>query len=642
MIRDFAQDVRLGFRQLWLHPRISLTILIFLAIGSGVNCAVFTLVDAILLKPPDHVDPRRTVLVSNHYTDPANDRAPLSPPAVDDVTREIGIFQAVGAYSREAYELNGGDEPERIYGAGVSAGFFSAFGAKPLLGRAFLPEEQVAGRNQVAILSADLWRSHFGSDPKVLDHLVILNGSVYRVVGVLPADLKFPPWAEIWTPLALDHAGPTYNRENEYLTVVALLHPGVHLIQAQARVAALAHGIAAANPGSYPVGSGFGMNVEPLRGVLVKDSRAILLLLFAAVSCVLLITCANTATLLLVQAIARGSEIAVRAAVGATRWRLVRQLLTESLVPALLGGLAGLLLAQWLIRWLLRLLPFHPPGAERIGIDARVLVYTLGVSIVSGILSGLAPAIHTFRSRLETGTESAGPGIRGRRLLGGLAAVQIALTFVLLAATVLLAQSFGRLTAIDPGFDPRGVLTLKINPPRWRYKENAQYMAFYELLLRELRGVPDARMAGTTSIVPMTSGSFSLSFVPQGKTARAEEPKAEVRVISPDYFQAMRIRLQAGRGFDLRDRENAEPVVVVDRALAERIWPGEVAIGKKLSLGSAPAAGPWRTVVGVVTVVKDARLSDPPSPHLYLPFAQYPMRNLNLAVRARRAAIRAP
>ena len=646
-METLLHDVRFAVRVLWKGRGFTAVAIIALALGIGANSAIFSVVNAVVLRPLPYRDSERLVALWGNIHQEGLEELELSAPEFTDFRARADAFDGVAAYNVQGFNLTGAGEPERIQGAAVSATLFPLLGVAPQRGRALLEAEDKPGSDQVVVISHALWQRRFGSDPNVAGRAVTLDGQSATVVGVMPASFHFPDTdTDIWKPIAFDaDLLSENNRGSHFLNVIARLKPGVSFDQAQAATVSLAHGIGAEHAGNYP--RGFDAKLRPLREEIVGDARRPLLIIFGAVGLVLLIACANVANLLLSRAAARGREMAVRAALGASRWRIVRQLLTESVLLALAGGTCGLLLALWAVDLLVALAPAGTPRVEEIGLDLRVVGFTFAVSFVTGVVFGLAPALQAAKTdlneALKEGSRGASDGPRRQRLRGLLVAAEFALSLVLLVAAGLLIKSYARIQAVSPGFDPEHVLTMRLVLPDAKYKDGGAKRAFFETLTARLKTLPGVEAVGANNLLPFNGYGGSRSFMIEGRPVPpgSPHPEEQLRFITPGYFAALSIPVLRGRDFDARDTDGAPRVAVVSRAMAERYWPGEDVVGKRIAYsgigrGDTPK---WIEVVGIVGDVKHRSLDLPAQPHIYVPayqplFAGFNLPPLYVAIRA--------
>ena len=625
------QDIRFGFRTLVRSPVTSAVALVTLALGIGGNTAIFSVVNSLLLKPLPFPEPDEIVLVMESNPARGFPRQSVAPPNFDDWRRQNRVFEAMTAISERRLNLTGGERPETVQGTRVSPDFFRVLGVQPLLGRGFLPDEDRPGAPPIAVLSRKLWQRRFGSDPGILNRQVLIDGESTTVVGIMPAGYDQPSRSEIWLPLVWNYAPET--RGGHFLQVLGRMKPGVTLEQARAEMATLAARLERQYPESN---TGWTTLVVPLSDILVEQVRPALLLLLGAVAFVLLIACANVANLLLARLASREREIAVRTALGAGRARLVRQMVTESLVLFLSGGGLGLLLAGWATRVLVALYGKDLPRQEEIGLgvpNGGVLLFTLGLSLATGLLFGLAPALSATRGSLfgalkEGGRALAG-GVRGRLVRELLILGEVAVALALLIGAGLLLQSFARLRAVDPGFRPEGVLTAEIALPAAKFPDDERRIAFTHELLDHLRSIPGVEAADTVAPLPFSGYLYTRAYVVQGRPEPppGQETTTYIRLVTPGFFQTLGIRVLQGRVFTSQDAPASVPVIVVNKTMADRTWPGENPVGKRITFGGS---GPrsewtWNEVVGVVADIHHETLDQEVSAEAYVPQLQNPV-----------------
>jgi len=627
-------DLRFGLRTLARTRALSLAAIATTALGVGALSAIFSVVNGVLLRPLPYPDPDRLLLIWENFSQKGLSRIAVSGPEYLDYRDRSRVLQSVAAYRYQAYNLTGEEAPERYLGATASPSLFPLLGARPTLGRVFLSEEEQPGRGQVALLSHGLWQRRFSSDPHVIGRALSLNGEDTTVVGVLPEGFAFPSGAEIWMPLVLE--GETLlHRQARSLRVIARLKEGSTFKEAQGDLDDLARRLQQDYPEVYPKQSGWSVTIVSLHEQIVGDARAGLLVLLGAVGCLLLVACANVANLLLARGASRQREMAVRSALGASGFRLVRQLLTESVLLALLGGSLGLLLALWGVDGLLSLNPDAIPRTEEIGIDTRVLGFTLLVSVLTGIAFGLAPARAALRGDLGLALKAGESRILGRyRVTSLLVVAEVAISLVLLSGAGLLMHSFFRLRAVNPGFRADNVLTMWIALPKATYDSQQKVSTFYVELLERIEALPGVESVGLIAGLPMGGSTSSWGFTTEAQPRPTPEEilEANFRMVSPGYFGVMGIPLIRGRAFIDQDDERAPGVVIVNETMARRFWPGQDPIGKRIRLGSPEPErtwdGLWLSIVGVSGDVRDEALDLAPSPAFYVPYLQNPWRGM--------------
>jgi putative ABC transport system permease protein len=635
------QDVRYGFRMLRKSPGVTAAAVVSLALGIGANTAIFSVVNSILLKSLPYAEPERVVLLWGDSPAQGNHRDQVSATDVDDWRQQNRVFEEVSTFGDWSATFLGGGEPERVAGTQVGDGFFRVMRGTPLLGRTFLPEEQEDGKANVIVLGHGLWLRRFGGDPHIVGQAVSLGGKPYTVVGVMPEDfrplprsLNDPP-GQFYRPVAEPH--DELERSSRHLRAIGRLKPGVTLEQAQAEMSVIASRLERAHPEDN---TGYGVHLVTLPEDTVGGLRTALLALFGAVVFVLLIACANVGNLLLARSSARQREFAVRAALGAGRARIVRQLLTESVLLALAGGAAGLLLALWGIGLVESLGSRVSPLLAGVRVDYGVLAFTGVVSVLAGLAFGLAPALQVSGPDLNETLKAGGrsdAGGRGGRLRSALVVAEMALALVLLAGAGLLVKSVVRLRAVDAGFDTSNLLTMNLALPSSRYPDGAAQAAFFERLARQLGSQPGVEGAAFTSVLPLSSNFDGRALaVEDHPVPRGQEVSVDLYVATPDYLRAMRIPLVDGRAFDEHDTGEGAPVALVGETAARKLWPGQSPLGRRVKFpGSEKNRQPWRTVVGVVRDVKQYGLDREDVMQMYLPEAQFPASFMTLVVRSK-------
>ncbi|MFZ0819935.1 MAG: ABC transporter permease [Candidatus Acidiferrales bacterium] len=636
-LETLSQDIRFGARTLRKNPGFTAIVVLTLALGIGANSAIFSVVDAVLLRPLPYRQPERLVTVFESKA--PNDflsRGAVSPANFLDWRVQNSVFDQIGAVMLPGYNITGTDRPERIFGANISGGMLHMVGSQPLLGREFDAADDRPGAAPVLMISQSLWQRRFGGDPQIIGKSLRMGTVSFTVVGILPADLQFPlSDLDVWVPL--EQIIPPRDmqfRDAHYLDVFARLKPGVTLSQAREDMNRIAASLKQAFPNTH---SGAGAVVVPLQDDLISDIRPGLLILLVAVGFVLLIACANVANLMLVRAVGRQKEMSVRLALGAGRFRLVRQMLTESLLLSVVGGAAGLLVAAWARQALLALRPVSLPLYNSIGTDSRVLLFTLALSIFTGILFGLVPALRVARSDLNLTLRAASHGMTvgagAHRLRGVFVASEIAISLVLLIGAGLLIRSFLVLRGGSLGFRMDHIVTARVSIPPDKYTEDAQVVGFYDRLIESVRGLPAVEDAGMVSALPL-AGRFSdaaLDIVGRPPRAEPAMENALIRFADSQYFGVLGITVLQGRGILERDRPGASRVVVISESMARRFWPQGSPVGEHLKVYMGIDQSPWE-VVGVVNDVRFSIAAEP-EPTIYFPYSQNPYRFMVLTVR---------
>jgi predicted permease len=623
LFEGFAQDARYGSRMLLKSRVVTLAAVLALGLGIGATTAIFSVVNTVLLRPLPYTDPDRLVWITQSL--PRFKAQIVTGADFLEWAKQREVFEYAAAFSSRNFNLTSVDTPERLSAGLVSAEFFPMLGVRPLLGRTFLAEEDGPSRNKVVLLSHELWRRHFGGDPSAVGKAVTLDDERYAVIGVLPQSFQIFGEYDVWVPLALDPVTESRRQRMSIVWAMARLRPGAALEQARANVTTIAKRMEQQYPQGYQAVQ---VIMLPLHERLVGNLRLSLWALFGAVGFVLLIACANVANLLLGRGLARGKEIAIRAALGAGRLRLVRQFLTESILLGVLGGTTGLLLATLGMHSLAALIPASLPGAQEVKIDQSVLVFTLLLSLASAVFFGLAPALATTKvdlnSTLKEGGESPVVRLGLFRFRNLLVIGELALTLVLLIGAGLMVRSFIRLRDVNPGFRPENVLTMAIELPRSKYPEPARQAAFFREVLSRVQTLPGVQSAATTNQLPMAQGKgnqalFSIEGEPPWPPEEGPQRLVNQLVVSSDYFRTMGIPLIKGGYFTARDMQENSGKVLINESLARRFFPGKDPLGKRLKLGFPEAPEPWLSIAGVVGDVRLQTLEDEAGPAIYIP-----------------------
>ncbi len=649
-MRILWQDLRYGARTLVKHPGFTAVVVLALALGIGANTAIFSVVNAVLLRPLPYKNAERLVSLYSQNTSNAEanltDRPPLSYPDFRDYKEQAQTLQYVAAYRQIGTSLvSGGDEPARVLGADVSAELFPMLGVEPLIGRVFTPEEDKAGAPPVIVLGYGLWQRRFGGDKTIIGREIKLGVRSVTVIGVMPPGFKFPVQTEradffdsFTAETARVSAASLESRDSRFNTIVASLKPGVTLQQAQAEIDTIARRLAQQYPATN---TGWHARLISLHEDVTGDIRPALFVLLGAVLFVLLITCANVANLLLARASARQTEMAIRTALGASRSRILRQLLTESLLLALMGGALGLLLALWGVDLLVAASPASLPRVTEINVDNRVLAFTFIVSAFTGIIFGLFPALASSKldlnESLKEGGRSSMEGARRNRVRSLLVVSEIALSLVLLIGAGLLIKSFLRLLDTDPGYTTARVLSVTLPLSRAKYPQPEQQIAYVQELINRTRALPGVEVIGATNLLPLGLRDTFNTFNIEGRPPAPPEARTAARnySITPDYFRVMSIPVRRGRAFTERDVQNAPPVIVINEAFARRFFPNEEARGKRIILEDEKGEPlPPREIIGIVGNVRHESLDEKEQPEYYVPFFQTPDRQMDLVVRS--------
>jgi putative ABC transport system permease protein len=630
ILEEFLQDLRYSTRMLLKRPGFTLVAILTLGLGIGANTAIFSVVNATLLRPLPYKNPDRIVMVWG--TNPGGfgwrGKTGFSAPGFLDYQQQNQVFERMATFNATDFTLVGSDNSERIRGGMVTAEFFDVLAVQPMLGRTFVPEDSQTGRNHVVVLSHGLWQRLFGSNQRIIGQTIRLDATPYAVIGVLPNgfDFSIPDYFEsrgLWVPTVLPQDNSNSERGHKYLSVIARLKPGVTLPSAEQDMRVITERLAREYPGTM---GKFGVKLIPLHEQVVGDIRLVLLLLFGAVGFVLLIACANVANLQLARASTRQKEIAIRRALGASRGRLLRQLLTESVLLSLIGGTLGLLLTLWGIRLLTELDPVAILHGTIATVDLTVLAYALALSLVTGILSGLAPALQSTPARsgesLKEGGRNSAANQGGLRLRKLLTVSEVALSMMLLIGAGLLIRSFIGLLQVNPGFESKNILTARVGLPKYSYPDATKQIAFYTQVMERIKGWPGVIAVGASDELPLTMGSHSSSFSIEGRGSIDDSDQSlavQDRLASSDFFRVMGIPIISGRAFADTDDGSAIGVALINQSFARRFFPNENAIGQHLRFDSA---SPWITVVGIVGDVRGFGLDKEPKSEIYLPYQQ--------------------
>jgi putative ABC transport system permease protein len=630
-VETIWQDIRYGARMLWKHRLATFVCAVALALGIGANTAMFSVAEAFLLRSVPFENPDRIVAMMDVRPQQNIDRNAVAPATYLDWQTQAKSFEQLGAYEWEEVNLTGNREPEKVQASDVTANFFGLLGVQPKMGRPFLPEEEQPGKDQEIILSYGLWERRYASDPNILNKIVKVDGKCFTIVGVMDKGFDFPMPAEAWMPLALTVKQQS-ERNSRYIWVLGKLKPDTSVKQAAAEMGAIAQRESDAYPDAH---KGWQLRVMPVREFATSDlTRQYTLLLMGAVGFVLLIACADVANVQFARVSGRQKELAVRAAMGASRARIVCQLLTESILLALLGSVAGLLFAQWDITLIVAHMPAdvakYVAGWKTISLDSNAFLFTLGIALFSGILSGIAPALLTSRTNVsETLKESGRGSSAGRarhRLRNTLVVAEISLSLVLLVGAGLLVKNFTALINVNEKYRPESILAMNLSLPELLYKAPSGRVSFHGQVLQRLSAIPNVQAAAMVTYVPYSNGggASTRAFTVEGRTAteRGEVNSAIVQTISPNYFGLMQIALREGREIADTDADGTLPVAVISKSLARRYFPGENSLGRKLKAGQADDSSPWLTIVGIVDDVHYSWISKDDVPTIYRSYRQ--------------------
>src|SRR6266702_1679844 len=644
---SLLRDLKFSVRSLLKRPALTIIAIVTLDIGIGANSAIFSVVNALLLKPLPFPDPDRIVALWEKVPSRGVERNEVTVANYLDWRAQNRTFEQLGIYRWWSTNLTGANSPERVQGFQVTPNFLDIVGVKPLLGRGFSGEEDQPGKDAVALLTYSLWQRRFGGDPNIVNKTISTNGITRTVIGVMPPDFNYPKGAEIYAPLTITPE-LARNRSNHSYLGIGRLKPGVSLPGARADLDTIASQLER----QYPeTNTGRGVVIYPILEDTVRMYSTALWVMMAAVGFVLLIACANVANLVLARAAGRQREIALRSALGASRFRIIRQLLTESVLLGVVGGALGILVGYWSVDAIRAANPGEAarfaPGWNHLGINPSVLIFTLLLSVVSGVLFGLAPAWQRSKADLNSSLKDGGrQGTTGSHRLRGLLVVsEVALSLMLLISAGLLIRSFLQLVKTDPGFNSDSLLTMNLVLPAAKYKDEPQRAAFYSELLRRVEALPGVELAAAVNHLPLGGSNSSTSFLIEGlpEPPPGQETNGRYRVCTPNYFKAMGIPVLKGRAFTDQDRAGSPPVIIVNETLARKYWPNTDAIGKRMRYTGPLEQNPWMQVVGVVKDVKH-EMNLPITEDFYVPHAQDAWQSMVLVAKTKvdPAAMAAP
>lgn len=627
------RDMRYAVRMLLRNPGFTTIALLTFAVGIGVNTAVFSVFNGVLLRPLPYPEADRITMmwVDNRFQGIKEDIG--SYPTYRDWREQSASFEHVAAYTPSNFTLTGSDEPERLPGAQTTASFFDVMGLQPVLGRLYTEAQETPGNDAVVVISHGLWQRKFGGAPDVLGKTLTLNGNAHEIIGVMPSELRVPPLAQLWKPLA--PADDIRNARGAFwLPVIGRLKPGVSLEQAQTEM----NGITARQEAAYPEAKGFGSHLVPLHRQIVGDVERSLLVLMAAVGCVLLIACANLGNLMLGRTAARRKELAIRTALGARRGRLIRQIVTETFVVAVAGSVLGLLLAFWATEFFIQVGGDAIPRADMVKIDGRVLLFTLALAVVATLLAGLVPALQASRAAVrehlqEGGREGGGGG--SRRTRSALIAAEVALAFVLLAGAGILVRTLWSMQGVERGFDTDRVAIATMSLPQSLYAGPNDVRGFYARLLERVRTMPGVESAGTTTgiLMPLLANSGIYTIEGQPLPPPGQRIEYPVEIASPGFFETLKVQFAAGRAFGTQDHADAPRVVIVNETLAKLAWPGQDPLGRRMRAGGETSQAPWMTVIGVIKDLRRGEVTRAIRPELYMSALQVTPRTQMLVIR---------
>ena len=632
-IENILRDVTYSVRILLKSYAFTIVVVLTLALGIGANTAIFSFANGILLRPLPYPQADRLVSLDETALKRGIDSMSVSFPNFLDWREQNKVFEDIGVYyGTSKFTLSGAGEPIDLRGSYVSHGLLEILRISPQLGRTFTASEDRPDEDAVVILGYDLWQRNFGGDSNILGRKIMLNSRPRTVIGVMPKDFRFPEVSELWAPLAL--TTKEFTRTDHGLSCIARLKDGVTVTEAQAEMHTIASRIEAQNP---VTNEGLGVKVTSLHQSLAGDYRQALLILLGVVGCVLLVACVNVANLMLARASARQREFALRAALGAGRWRIVRQLLIESLLLAIAGGTLGFALSLCALHLLLTAIPIQLPFWMKFGIDLRVLGFTIAITLLTGLIFGAAPALQTSRVDLNDTLKEGGRGtVGGRgRSRSLLVVTEIALSLVLLVGAGLMIQSFLRLQRVNIGLDAKNVLTTSFSLPQAKYREPEQRATFFKQLIERVRALPGVEAVSATATVPLSGGGWGRSLTIEGYPVLpvGQAPMIQHTVVTPGYFRTMGIPLLSGRDFADADTKDVPGVTIVDERLARQYWPNENPVGKRIRFGPPEDNEPWHTVIGVVGTVRHQRMQEDTRQSVYLPHLQIPVSGLSIVTR---------
>ena len=623
-MENLIQDLRYAVRMFIKKPGFAAVVISALALGIGANTAIFSIVNSILLRPLPYRDPSRLVMVWMNNKRMNVDEDIHSYPNYIDYRDQNNVFEQLAAYSGISVNLVGIVEPERIIGAAATANLFDVLGVDPQMGRVFTKDEEQIGQDKVAVLSYGLWQRRFGKDPNIIGQQILVSDVSRTVIGIMPASFKYPyKEADIWVPLAVDENRKQARGSFGYW-VIGKLKPGVTIDQARSEMGSIASSLESQYPDQL---DGLGVNLVPLHQQVTGKVRPALLVLLGTVAFVLLIACSNVANLLLARAAGREREIAIRTALGASRTRLIRQLLTESALMGIAGGVVGLLIAKWGLNALIALSPEDIPRLDQIGIDGRVLGFTLLISLATGFLFGVVPALQASKpdlnESLKEGGRSSTAGVERRRVRSTLVVLEVALSLILLIGAGLMIRSFSQLQKVDLGFNPDRLVSMNIQLSRTKY-QGSQSAAFFRQLIERVEAMPGVESAGAISAIFIDALPNSTNFTVEGKPPMpiAEQIETPVDMVTPSYFRTMGISLLRGREFSEQDGLETQQVAIINDTFARRFWPGEDPIGQRYKFGDSTSNAPWMTVVGVVGDMRRTGLDVDVRCETFLPYTQ--------------------
>jgi putative ABC transport system permease protein len=633
LIENIVRDVTYSLRVLLKSYAFTIVVILTLAVGIGANTAIFSFANGILLRPLPYPQSDRLAVIEEMVPNQPVPNIGVAYPNFLDWRDQNTVFEGLAThFGTSRFSMTLGGEATTIRGSRVSHGLFEVLHVAPQLGRTFTTNEDRPEEDGVVILGHDLWQRYFGGDPNIIGKKVMVSSRSRTVIGVMPRGFRFPEVSELWVPLAI--TAQMYTRNDHGLEAIGRLKPAVTVAQAQAEMHTIAARIEQLNP---LTNGGIEVKVTSLHDNLAGNYRDALLILLGVVGCVLLVACVNVANLMLARANARQKEFALRAALGASRWRIVRQVLFESLLLALVGGALGFVLSIWALRLLLTAIPIALPVWMNFSIDLRVLGFTLAITLLTGLIFGAVPALQTSRFDLNHTLKEGGRGASGvrSRTRSLLVVTEIAMSLVLLVGAGLIVQSLLRLRTVKIGLDPKNVLTATLIVPRAKYKEDAQRAALIKQIVEKVSGLPGVESASATATLPLNGNNWGRGFTVEGYPVPPDGhvPTVQHTVVTPGYFRTMGITLLAGRDFNDSDAKDSLDVTIIDERLARQYWPNESPIGKRVRFGPPQDNEPWHTIVGVVSAVRHQRMREETDPSVYMPHQKIPVAGLSLVAR---------
>ena len=633
LIDNIVRDISYSARVLVKNYAFTIVVVLTLALGIGANTAIFSFANGILLRPLPYPQSDRLAVLDETSRKEGGDTIGVSYPNFLDWREQNTVFESVAThFGTDSFAMSAGGSPSQIRGTRVTHGLFEVLRVSPILGRTFTENEDRPDEDAVAILGYDLWQRSFGGNPNVIGQKIMISSRPRTVIGVMPRGFRFPEVSELWVPLAV--TSKIYTRTDHGLETIARLKDGVTIAQAQTEMNNIATRIEEQNP---VTNEGLGVKVTSLHENLSGSYREALLILLGVVGCVLLVACVNVANLMLARATARQKEFALRAALGASRWRIIRQLLLESLLLAIAGGALGFVLSLWALHLLLTAIPIDLPFWMNFNLDLRVLGFTLAITLLTGLIFGAVPALQTSRVDLNGTLKEGGRGNSGGRsgARSLLVVSEIAMSLVLLVGAGLMVQSFLRLRQVNIGLNPKNVLTATLALPRAKYTQEDQRSAFYKQLLERVRNLPGVEAASATHTLPLGGSTWGRSLTVEGFPVMSvgQAPSVQHTVVTPGYFHTMGITLLAGRDFTDADTNNSQNVTIIDERIARQYWPNQSPLGKRVRFGPPEDNEPWFTIVGVVTAVRHQRVQEETRMSVYLPHQKIPISSMSLVAR---------